>query len=83
VEADEGGVDRNRVAPTPSRVCGPLDKIEAGEGREVLYSDDEASELCLYGSEGVCAHGGLLSAGEGRGEGSHVVAYVVVVRLFG
>jgi hypothetical protein len=30
------------------------------------------SELRLNGSEGVCAHGGLLDAGEGCGEESHI-----------
>lgn len=56
-------------------------EIEGGEAGEVLYRDDEAAELGLDGGEAFSAHGRLLGAGEGRGEGADAVAHLVVVHL--
>jgi len=56
-------------------------EVEGGEAGEVLDGDDEAAELGLDGGEAFGAHGRLLGAGEGRGEGADAVAHLVVVHL--
>lgn len=58
-------------------------EVEGGKAGEVLDGDHEAAELGLDGDEAVGAHGCLLIAPEGLGEGVDAVDHLVVVGVVG